>query len=131
MSNDASDSGDQVDSWEFEEKPIKGPDKEVLCNVQACPKQWDALKSSENRFVLPGKDFDDFERYCEVCQRPVYWAESVQEVMERARAGECIAVPVDESGVITLRPKRKRILVGSPDFSNFENWDAEDTRYPY
>jgi len=84
--------------------------------------------------VLPslrGFNPDDFERYCGVCERPVYWAESVQEVMVRARAGDCIAVPVDETGAITLLPKRKRILVGSPDFSNYDEWDEEESRYPY
>jgi uncharacterized protein (TIGR02996 family) len=47
-----------------------------------CPKQWQNLQRTEN----------DAVRFCEVCQKQVYYCTTLGEARQRAGCGECVAI---------------------------------------
>jgi uncharacterized protein (TIGR02996 family) len=47
-----------------------------------CPRQWEALRHTENAAV----------RFCDACERRVYYCQTVGEARSLARLGECVAV---------------------------------------
>lgn len=46
-----------------------------------CPQQWQELDPT----------FEENQRFCDVCKKTVHLCESLDEVAQRARKGECIA----------------------------------------
>lgn len=54
------------------------------CGIQwkfKCPKSWAALATTG----------EDRVRHCDTCQRDVYFCATLDEVMERGRASQCVA----------------------------------------
>jgi uncharacterized protein (TIGR02996 family) len=47
-----------------------------------CPKKWEQLRTTDDAAV----------RFCDACERPVYYCESIGEAQLHADAGECVAV---------------------------------------
>lgn len=66
----------------------------------ACPKRWHTLRPTE----------DDAVRHCQHCNEKVYYCGDVAAAAERARAGQCVAIPreLSDGGVESL-------VLGRPD----------------
>lgn len=47
-----------------------------------CPKQWEKLKGTEDPTV----------RYCDGCQKQVYYCRTTREAYDRAQRGDCVAI---------------------------------------
>lgn len=57
-----------------------------------CPKQWDALKPTDN----------EDQRYCNECNQIVYFCHTPDELMAAIQANRCVAIRVETpSGVDT------------------------------
>lgn len=66
----------------------------------ACPKRWHTLRPTQ----------DDAVRHCQQCNEMVYYCGDVATAAERARAGQCVAIPkeLSDGGVESL-------VLGRPD----------------
>ncbi len=62
-----------------------------------CPKQWDALKSTDNQD----------QRFCSVCNQIVYFCHTDKELVAAIKADRCIAIKVTSA-------KDDGIQVGMP-----------------
>jgi uncharacterized protein (TIGR02996 family) len=104
------------------------------CGLQfrfACPKQWEALRPTENASV----------RFCDRCERRVFYCHSVGEARGLALRGECVAVDTTltrNPGDVTPppasgpgRPRVERVTLGIvrialPDRARGEDEDNGD-----
>jgi len=68
-----------------------------------CPRQWSALALTEDPRV----------RHCDVCSKPVYFSANVDEAMDHARRGECVAVDVSQVRRESLDEQLRHELEGS------------------
>ena len=76
-----------------------------------CPKQWENLKVTGQSRV----------RYCETCEKSVYYCSSIEVAREHARQGHCVAVSLDVRRVpgdlkAPARTTTVGRLVSGPDF---------------
>ncbi len=65
-----------------------------------CPKQWDDLRAGD----------DPDKRYCETCERDVYFISSRIELDVARKLGRCIAAEVDDErsrGIVTMGGAQK------------------------
>ncbi|MCB9679490.1 MAG: hypothetical protein H6737_30575 [Alphaproteobacteria bacterium] len=47
-----------------------------------CPKRWEGMQPTDVPTV----------RHCQACEKPVYWVDTVDEAVQHARLGHCVAV---------------------------------------
>jgi len=73
----------------------------------ACPKRWEALDLTEDTSI----------RFCEVCQRRVYYCTTLKQARRHAEAGDCVALNSTlnwRSGDLTRAPagRNQRVRLG-------------------
>jgi uncharacterized protein (TIGR02996 family) len=74
------------------------------CPVQfaySCPRQWEALRPTQETSV----------RFCEACQRRVYYCSTMRQARRHAEAGDCVAVD-------SMLNRRTRDLARAPAGGN-------------
>ncbi len=71
--------------------------------VFKCPRRWSALALTDDPRV----------RHCDACSKPVYFSANVDEAMDHARRGECVAVDVSQVRRESLDEQLRHELEGS------------------
>jgi hypothetical protein len=71
--------------------------------VFKCPRRWSALALTDDPRV----------RHCDACSKPVYFSANVDEAMDHARRGECVAVDVSQVRRESLDEQLRHELDGS------------------
>jgi uncharacterized protein (TIGR02996 family) len=89
-----------------------------------CPKQWDKLTATWN----------DAVRFCAVCQRDVYYCQTIPEALGHAAQGHCVAVNLSRrrrngdldsvDDALSLEVDED-VVVGEVDDSELESYEAE------
>lgn len=85
-----------------------------------CPKQWQNLAPTSDATV----------RFCDTCQKNVYFCETIYEALDHAHAGDCVCVDIKVPRTewdLDLSAELGGIVISDEDFERLSGTDEDES----